>query len=563
MSYPIVDPLDWNTVQPHVEQLLDADLQPESVQRWLQQWSDLSAVIYEANAQIQREITENTADAEAEQRFLTFVEKILPQVRVADQALRDKLLRVEGYVPSAETREMVRRFRAEASIYRDENVPLLSELMVLENEYGKITGALTIDWDGETETLPKARQRQHSLDRSERERAWRLEMVAYASVREELNNLYLKMLPLRRQLARNAGLADYRAYRWLEFCRFDYTPQDCQTFHDAIEQAFVPLANKITAELGAMLGLESVRPWDIEVDPYGEPLKPFEDVSELVAGARRIFEQVDPVLASHFAGMQEGFLDLASRPNKAPGGYCESFPVSGKPYIFMNAVGMHDDVSTLLHEGGHAFHFMESRRHSLLWNHGAPMEFSEVASMSMELLSAPYLEASKGGFYSARDAQRARASELRITTRFLPYMAVVDAFQHWVYVDAPEDVTPADLDATWSRLWDRFMPGLDFTGLQAVKETGWHRKLHIFQAPFYYVEYGLAQLGALQVWRNALRDQKQAVADYRAALATGNTRSLSELFQIAGASFAFDRGTVGELAALIEAQLAPSAETPG
>jgi oligoendopeptidase F len=217
---------------------------------------------------------------------------------------------------------------------------------------------------------------------------------------------------------------------------------------------------------------------------------------------------------------------------------------------------MHDDVSTLLHEGGHAFHFMESRRHPLIWNHGAPTEFSEVASMGMELLASPYLEASKGGFYSRSDAWRASKSELRGTARFLPYMAVVDAFQHWVYVDAPEDVTAGDLDAVWSRLWDRFMPGLDFSGLQAEKETGWHRKLHIFQGPFYYVEYGLAQLGALQVWRNALRDQRQAVADYRSALATGNTRSLSELFRIAGARFAFDRDTVGELAALIEAQLA-------
>jgi oligoendopeptidase F len=556
MTYPTINPLEWSTIQPHVEALLETELHPATVEPWLQEWSNLSAVLYEANAQIQRQITENTSDTEAEQRFLTFVEKILPQVRIADQALRDKLLGVAGYVPSPETREMVRRFQAEASIYRDENVPLLSELMVLENEYGKITGALTIDWDGETETLPKARQRQRSLDRSERERAWRLEMAAFASVREDLNNLYLKMLPLRRRLARNARLADYRAYRWLEFCRFDYTPEDCYTFHDAIEHEFVPVANKITAELGTMLGLDSVRPWDIEVDPYGEPLKPFVDVTELVAGTGRIFEQVDPVLASHFAGMKDGFLDLASRPNKAPGGYCESFPVTGKPYIFMNAVGMHDDVSTLLHEGGHAFHFMESRRHPLIWNHGAPMEFSEVASMSMELLSAPYLEASKGGFYSKSDAQRARADELKITARFLPYMAVVDAFQHWVYVDAPTDVTARDLDATWSKLWDRFMPGLDFSGLQAEKETGWHRKLHIFQAPFYYVEYGLAQLGALQVWRNALNDQQKAVAEYRAALATGNTRSLSELFQIAGARFAFDRSTVGELAALIEAQLA-------
>jgi oligoendopeptidase F len=556
MAYPKIDPLDWSTIQPYVDRLLGAELGLEATDAWLQEWSDLSAVLYETNALIQRQITENTADQEAEQRFLTFVEKIFPRVRMADQALRDRLLSVEGYSPSPETREMLRRFRTEAAIYRDENVPLLSELAVLENEYGKITGALTIEWNGETETLPKARQRQRSLDRAERERAWRLEMDAYASVREQLDGLYLKMLPLRRQLARYAGLPDYRAYRWLELCRFDYTPNDCRTFHNAIEHEFVPLANQITEGLRRRLDIDRVRPWDIEVDPFGEPLRPFEDVADLEAGVQRIFEQVDPTLASYFAAMHDGFLDLPSRPNKAPGGYCEGFPVTGKPYIFMNAVGTQDDVSTLLHEGGHAFHFMEARRQPLIWNQGSPTEFSEVASMGMELLASPYLEASKGGFYSQVDAARARANDLRQTVRFFPYMAVVDAFQHWVYADAQENVSTRELDAMWSQLWDRFMPFVDLSDLQAQKETGWHRKLHIFQAPFYYVEYGLAQMGALQVWRNALTDQRQAVTDYRSALAAGNTCSLSELFRLAGARFAFDRATVGELASLIDSHLA-------
>ncbi len=230
--------------------------------------------------------------------------------------------------------------------------------------------------------------------------------------------------------------------------------------------------------------------------------------------------------------------------------------MSGKPYIFMNAAGTHDDVQTLLHEGGHAFHFMESRRNPLFWNQNAPMEFCEVASMGMELLSAPYLAADRGGFYSEADARRAYADHLREIVKFLPYMAVVDAFQHWVYVEAPADVSPADLDAKWSSLWDRFMPGIDYAGLETEKETGWHRKLHIFTVPFYYVEYGLAQLGALQVWRNALADQRKAVADYRAALRLGSTVGLSALFRAAGGRFAFDRRTVGSLMALVEEQLA-------
>ena len=218
-------------------------------------------------------------------------------------------------------------------------------------------------------------------------------------------------------------------------------------------------------------------------------------------------------------------------------------------------MGTHDDVQTLLHEGGHAFHYMESRRNPLWWNQNGPMEFCEVASMGMELLAAPYLPAERGGFYSAADARRAYAEKLKELVTFLPYMAVVDAFQHWVYVDAPENVAAADLDAKWSELWNRFMVGIDYAGLQTEKETGWHRKLHIFGDPFYYVEYGLAQLGAMQVWRNSLKDQRKAVADYRAALALGGTRGLAQLFTAAGGRFSFDRRTVGELMALVEEQL--------
>ena len=555
MAYPDINPLDWSTVQPHVDTLLAADLTPANADAWLQGWSDLAAVLQESQVKIQRALSENTADEEADRQFNVLIEQIIPRSRLADQKLRDRLLSLNGFTPSSETVELVRRFRAAAAIFRPQNVPLVSQLMKLENRYDKITGGLSIDWDGAVETIPQANARLLNPDRGVRERAWRLIMAAYAGQRAELNALFLEMLPLRRQIARNAGLSDYRAFKWQELNRFDYTPADCFTFHDAIEHEVAPLARQLYTEQAAALGVAPLRPWDVEVNPYGAPLAPFTDVADLEEGASRIFQRVDPALATHFTTMRDGLLDLASRPNKAPGGYCEGLPVSGKPYIFMNAAGIHDDVQTLLHEGGHAFHFMESRRHPLVWNHNGPMEFCEVASMGMELLSAPYLEASQGGFYSEADARRAYADHLRSIVRFLPYMAVVDAFQHWVYVDAPEAVSAADLDAKWSELWDRFMIGIDFDGLQAEKESGWHRKLHIFTVPFYYVEYGLAQLGALQVWRNALQDQARAVADYRAALALGNTRSLSALFRAANARFAFDRPTVGELMALVAEQL--------
>ena len=559
MPYSDINPLDWSTVQPHVDGLLATELSHDNVESWLQRWSDLAAILHESRSQINREVSENTADEEAEKRFLLFVEQIMPQTRIADQALKTKLLAFEEYTPQADTAMMMKRFRTEASIFREENVPLQSELTKLGNEYEKLVGGMTIEWEGKEETLPQARLHLRDQDRATREKAWRLEMARFGAERDKLNELYLKMLSLRRQVAKNADFDNYRDHRWKEFARFDYTPDDCFTFHDAIEHEVVPRAAQLYAERAGKLGLDTLRPWDTEVDLHGEPLHPFEDAAELEEGCYSIFQRVDPVLAEHFTAMRDGFLDLASRPNKAPGGFCSSFPISRRPYIFMNAVGIHRDVGTLLHEGGHAFHFMESSRQPLIWNYGGPMEFNEVASMAMELLSSPYLEKSEGGFYEEADTRRAYAEQLRDIVRFLPYMAVVDAFQHWVYAasshdvaaDAPQDVAAADLDAKWSELWDRFMVGIEYGDLQAEKETGWHRKLHIFSVPFYYVEYGLAQLGALQVWRNALTDQSQAVADYRAALALGDTRSIPELFSAAGATFAFDRQTVGDLMTLI------------
>jgi oligoendopeptidase F len=558
MSYPQIDPLDWRTVRPEVERLLAAELGPGQVDGWLQEWSGLAAVLAESALGIQRAVSENTADREAEARFLRLIEEILPQQRVAEQALRDKLLAVRAYRPSQETASLYRRFAAEADLFRPENVPIETELARLGNDYDKIAGRQAIDWDGTRETMPQAELHLLDPDRDLRERAWRLIMARWQDDRTALNGIYTHMLALRRQTARNAGKPNYRAYSWEARQRFDYTPQDCLAFHDAIECEVVPLARALRGARAARLGLSSLRPWDTEVDPYGAPLYPFANVNELEDGAGRIFGRVDPILAGHFALMRDDWLDLASRPNKAPGGYCEGFPVSGRPYIFMNAAGTHDNVQTLLHEGGHAFHFMESsQNHALVWNHNAPMEFCEVASMGMELLGAPYLERGRGGFYDdPADARRAYAGHLEGIVQFLPYMAVVDAFQHWVYTEAPEDVTPDRLDARWRALWDRFMPGIDYEGLEDVKESGWHRKLHIFRFPFYYVEYGLAQLGALQIWRNALRDERAAVTAYRRALAQGYTRSLPELFAAAGARFAFDRAAVGELMQLIGEQLA-------
>ncbi len=557
LAYNDVNALDWPTVQPHVDALLAVTLNAANVEAWLRQWSALEAVLEEAGAQIYREITENTADTAAEQRFTHFIEEIIPQAKHAEQALKQKLLALPDYVPATDAVLLLRRFRSEADLFRAENVPVESKLDGLGNQYNKIVGGMTISWQGAQETVAQATSRLQGPDRAEREAVWHGIMQRYLQERSALNDLYLAMLPLRRTVAAQAGFANYRDFRWLQLGRFDYRADDAFTFHDAIEHEVVPLATQLYQQQAARLGIERLRPWDVDADPDGEPLQPFTEAAALETGAQHIFDQVDPVLAGYFRAMRIGYLDLASRPNKAPGAYCNGFPVSGKPYIQMNGVGTQTDVFTLLHEGGHAFHFMESQCQPLVWNMNGPMEFCEVASMSMELLSMPYLAQDQGGFQmNAAAARRAYANKLRKIVLFLPYMAVVDAFQHWVYADAPQTVTADDLDTVWAGLWDRFLPGIDYRGLATEKATGWQRKGHIFEAPFYYIEYGLAQLGALQVWRNALTDQAQAVAAYRSALALGYTRPLPELFAAAGARFAFDRQTVGDLMALIKEQLA-------
>ncbi|NPV80662.1 MAG: M3 family oligoendopeptidase [Firmicutes bacterium] len=555
-----VDPFEWGTVRPLFDTLQAQDLTPDTVGTWLQQWSDLRCILEDASFAAYRAVTENTADAEAEARYLHFVRDIQPKITVAEQGLRQKLLALQGYQPPEEFRETYRRFRNWAELHRDENVPLQAELASMENEYNKIVGAMSVTLDGQEMTLQQANQRLYSPDRSVREQAWRLVQDRWLRDRSALDALYLRMLQIRRQMARNAGLPDFRSYRWRELSRFSYTPTDCLLFHEAIEQQMLPLAPKYAAWRQRSLRVEQLRPWDTEVDPLGRPaLHPFDTIDELVEGAQRIFNHLDPELGRYFAIMRDGNLDLASRPNKAPGAYSGGFHITGKPYIFANCVSIQDDVNTLLHESGHAFHFIESSRDPLVWNRmgtdAVNFEFAEVASMSMELLGASYLEHSWGGFYSEADARRARAEHLLGIITFLPYMAVVDAFQHWVYSEAPEDVSAADLDREWGALWDRFMSWTDWTRLDDAKVSGWHRKGHIFETPFYYVEYGLAQIGALQIWRNSLHDHAGAVSSYRKALALGNRRSLPELFQAAGARLAFDSQTLGELMCLVDSEL--------
>jgi oligoendopeptidase F len=545
----------WETYKPFYDDLLNRDLNNGSLRSWLADWSRLSALVEEADAVIYIKKSLDTADEAAEQAFLDFVNDVQPMASVADQALKKRFL-AENPDPEtfADLALTIRSMRNQADLFRDENVPLQTELAKLGNEYDKMTGGMTAEWEGEEKNLSQLEVFLKKRDRGIRERAWRQIMDLWQGDRQKLNKLYSEMLGLRQKLAANADLPDYRAFVFREYDRFDYTAKDCFTFHNAIEEVVVPLAGKIYEKRRQRLGLESLRPWDVEVDSSGLPsLKPYTDQEELIQHTLNIFEEVDPALAHHFATMADAdLMDLDTRSRKALGGYCSPLPLRRLPFIFMNGAGTHDDVQTMLHEAGHAFHVFEAADLPYVWQLNSPMEFAEVASMSMELLASPYLSADYGGFYTDSEAARARIEHLEALVLFLPYMAVVDAFQHWVYTNPERAKDPNNCDAAWGELWNRFLPQIDYSGFEQEKVSGWHRKLHIFHVPFYYIEYGMAQIGALQVWRKSLQDQAGAVTAYRRALSLGGTRSLPELFELAGAEFRFDTAMLNELMGVVE-----------
>ena len=545
----------WSDYAGLYEELSGRPLSAATVESFLADWTRLHDRADEVGSRLSVAKDANTADVDAEARFNRYVENIFPKMQEAEQKLKAKLL-ASNLKPAGFDLPR-RKMETEAAIYRDVNLPLLVKQQKLCTEYSKTVGKQTVEWEGKEVTVTQLRPVYFETDRSRREAAWRLASQRQLADRKTINDLWRQLLALRLDVARNAGFGDYRSYRWQDMLRFDYTPEDCRQFQRAIETAVVPAASRIYGQRRKRLGVDKLRPWDLDVDPLGRPpLKPFETIDQFKTGVHSMLTRVDAGLGGYFKTMMdEQLLDLDNRKNKAPGGYCTSFEAAKRPFIFMNAVGLHGDVMTLVHEGGHAVHSFEADRLPWFQQRQVGLEFAEVASMGMELLAAPYFGKDRGGFYSAADAARAYADNLERNILFWPYMAVVDSFQHWAYENPAEAMEPQNCDRKWADLTRRFMPGIDWTGFEDVLATGWHRKLHIHQVPLYYVEYGLAQLGACQVWANALKDQAAAVAAYKRALALGGTKSLPELFAAAGARFAFDAASLQSVVSLMETKL--------
>jgi len=554
-----LDLADFAQIEPLFRALLDRPVATEDeLGRWLADFSELTSAIDEYGSRRYIDTSCHTDDPAIEKAFLNFVENVEPKVKPLHFAMQKKFLESparEVLVAGNPKRFAVmdRKWRADVELFREENVPLETTLAKLNNDVNKIMGEMTVEFRGKTYTPQQIARFYEDTDRATRQEAWEGATERRLRDREKIEGIFEQLLGIREQIALNAGLSDYREFIWRSYKRFDYTPADCLNFADAIAASCVPVVAQLNARRAADLALERLAPWDGEVDPKNRPpLHPFgQDQTEmLVNKTRDIFQKLSPDLAADFETLrQHNNLDLESRKGKRPGGFQCSLEESGQPFIFMNAAGVQRDVETLLHEGGHAFHFIAALHEPVVFLRSAPMEFCEVASMSMELLGAEHFDV----FYDAPDADRARRKLFEGIIRFLPWMAVIDSFQHWLYTHPGH--SQDQRTAEWLRLLDRFAPGVDWSGHAVARESLWQRQLHLFHAPFYYIEYGIAQLGALQLWMKSREDPRRALANYRSALALGGTRPLPELFAAAGINFDFSQRTLGPLMNAIREEL--------
>ncbi|WP_435009209.1 M3 family oligoendopeptidase [Tundrisphaera lichenicola] len=536
----------WDQIEPWYRQLLARPIDsPEDLEGWLFDLGELNGAVSQEGVRRYVAMTCQTDDLEREAAHLAFVREIEPKLKPVQNELRAKYLDspYRSGLPKGRYLVFDRTQENRRALYREANIPRETELAELDQQYQKVIGAMTVTFQGVERTPAQMSPFLEETDRALRQEAWELVAARRLADRDTIDDLFDKMVGLRQEVAREAGFPSFTEYAYRVRERFDYGVAEATAFQDAIAKVVVPLARKLQEERREALKVESLRPWDLSVDPLGRPpLRPFAEVEKLAEGSEAIFNDVDPELGAQFAYLRaNGLLDLANRKGKAPGGYQTTLEDDRLPFIFMNAVGVDGDVRTLLHEGGHAFHALASRGEPLAAYRESPIEFCEVASMSMELLGARNLEL----FYNEDDANRSYRQLLEGIVTILPWIATVDAFQHWIY--AHPGHTRDDRRAAWNGLLDRFGGIVDWSGYEDARSSSWHRQLHIFLYPFYYIEYGIAQLGALQIWRRSLIDRAAAVADYRKALAIGGARPLPELFEAAGAKFDFSEASIGPL----------------
>jgi len=547
----------WGELKPFFDDLLNRPIDSlQSLKKWFADRSELESIISEDLAWRYIRMTCYTENEEYSKSYQDFVQNIQPEIApVSDQLNRkaaaseylDSLSKEEGY------NILVRNLRKEIEIFREENVPLFTEITTETQKYAQITGGMTVDVDGKTMTLQQASVYLMSTDRTKREDVYRKINERRLRDKDVLDALFTKLIKLRHQVAVNAGFRNFRDYMFKALGRFDYTPQDCFAFHDAIQNEVVPLLNLFAEERKRSLGVDTLRPWDKAVDPQGrEALKPFSNSRELTEKTIRVFKNLDTYLGQCLSIMQTmGHLDLESRVGKAPGGYNYPLAEVGVPFIFMNATSTLRDMVTIMHEGGHAIHNFLTRDLELNDFKSTPSEVAELASMSMELISMDHW----GVFFTDEsELTRARHEHLEDIMETLPWVATIDKFQHWIYENP--DHTTEDRKREWNRIFGEFADTVtDWTGLQDAKDYLWQKQLHLYEVPFYYIEYGMAQLGAIAVWRNFRNDPQKGLEGYRNALKLGYLRTIPEIYKAANVKFDFSRPYIKELMAFVRTEL--------
>jgi len=552
---PTLDAGDLTQLTPLFDELTHRAL-PDgaAIERWLRDESELTSRISAEQARRYVRMTRDTDDAEARRAYLQMEQAVMPEVKVRSDALDKKLLASPALTTLDPARYdvLLRRRRTQSRLFRPENTDLQRQEAELQTRQQGIAGGITVDFDGRSLTLQQLGPYYESQDRDLRERAFRAGLAARRSRWNELEDTFDELIALRTAMARNAGFTTYTPYRFEELGRYDYTEATCRRFHEAIAECVVPAVRRLDLERARRLGQPRLRPWDLEVDPEGRPpLRPFTTETELIALCRRLLAEVDPRFAGELDELvQRDLLDLMSRKGKAPGGYQYQLEDERVPFIFANGVGVHHDVQTLLHECGHAFHSLLCRHHDLIAFRDYPIEIAETASMSMELLGLEHL----GVVYTADDAARVYRRHLEGLLRTLTWIASIDAFQLWIY-GKPKH-SREERRVAWLDIRRRFGGDVDWQGLDDALAMQWIAQSHLFSHALYYIEYGIAQVSALQVWRNYRHDREGAVAAYRSALALGGTRPLPELFATAGVQFDLSARMLGELVADVTAQIA-------
>ncbi|MDX2188506.1 MAG: M3 family oligoendopeptidase [Bacteroidota bacterium] len=548
---------NWENLKPWFENLLNREIHSsESLRKWLIDRSELESIVSENMGWRYIRMTCDTTNETLSNAYNYFVTEIEPNIQPFTNKLDEKLLQSPfvNDLSSDADQILVKSVKSHFEIFREENIPLQTEMQQLQVKYGAIVGGLTVKVDSEEITLQKASTYLFKTDRTIREKVWFEIQNKRLSAKSDLDLLFNDLVGLRDRVAANAGFGNFRDYMFKELCRFDYTPKDCFTFHEAIKSEVVPLLNELAKDRKQKLNLEALKPWDLSVDKQNHPpLKPFDGAKQLVDKTFKSFSKIDPKVGEVITTMDKmKHLDLESRKGKAPGGYNYPLYENGIPFIFMNSVGSVRDLVTMVHEGGHALHSILTKDLELVSYKNLPSEVAELASMGMELISMEHWDVF---FDNKEELNRAKRDHLEQIIDTLPWVAIIDKFQHWIYENPSH--TTEERCAQWVIIYNEFTTSeVDWKGLEKFKENIWQKQLHLYEVPFYYIEYGMAQLGAIAVWKNYKENPQKGLNQYLAALQLGYTKSIHEIYKTAGIKFDFSAGYIKELMGFVKKELA-------